>query len=55
MKLIIIILLLSNAFATNVTNSTEDNSKILDLADLTEERIVGGDEVYPPHKYPFQV
>ena len=54
MKLTIIILIWSNALASNVTNSTEDN-KILDLADLTEERIVGGDEVYPPHKYPFQV
>ena len=53
MKLTIMLLILSNALAMNVTNSTEDN-KIFDLAELTEERIVGGDEVYPPHKYPFQ-
>ena len=54
MKLAILMVILSSSLAMNVTNSTED-VKLIDLADLTEERIVGGDEVYPAHKYPFQV
>ena len=55
MRLTLIIILMSETIALNVTNSTEDVGGLIDLAELTEERIVGGSEVYPPHKYPFQV
>ena len=52
-KLMMIFFVLMTIKFTSAVNITEDDA--VNVSEISANRIVGGNEVNPPHKYSFQV